>query len=543
MSPLGKVTQLAWQVPTLVRAGMLPVTSPTGYLRLASAARSYGLSPAATFAMAAVTDPQRAAIVDADGSTTWSELGERSGLLAAELAAIDSDARSVTVALMARNSRPFAETIIAAAKIGGRLLLLNTGFSGPQLAEVAQREGADIVVYDEEFRSVINHLPADERTLLLASGDPTSGEQTITSLIDDSRGEPPGPPERQGKIVVLTSGTSGTPKGAERGAGSAGISAIAGFFDRIPLRRHETMVVGAPMFHAWGLAGLTIGASLACTVVTRRRFDPEETLRLVEQHRATVLWLVPVMLERIMGLPEDVRRRYDLSSLRIAALSGSAVRSDAVHRFMDDYGDVVYNNYSSTEVGWAAIATPQDLREAPATAGRPPRGTELRILDDNGKAIANGEPGRIFVRNDTLFEGYTGGGRKAVIDGFMETGDVGHLDERGRLFVDGRSDDMIVSGGENVYPAEVERLLATHPSVVEVAVLGVPDDEYGQRLTAFVVPTSGVEVAALSDELRDLVRDQLARHKVPKAIDMIDELPRNAAGKVVKRDLLERVTD
>jgi acyl-CoA synthetase (AMP-forming)/AMP-acid ligase II len=448
-----------------------------------------------------------------------------------------------TVAVMARNSRPFVEVIIATAKLGGRILLLNTGFSGPQLAEVVEREGADIVVFDDEFRAVIGHLQA-RRPLVVACSDTAVAEPTVASIVEHSTAGPPPSPRHPGKIVVLTSGTSGTPKGAERsGGGSGGAGAISGFFDRIPLRRHETIVVGAPMFHAWGLAGLTIGSSLASTIVTRRRFDPEQTLALVEQHRATVLWLVPVMLERIMALPDEVRRRYNLSSLRIVALSGSAVRAEAVRRFMDDYGDIVYNNYSSTEVGWAAIATPADLREAPATAGRPPRGTELRILDDNGSPVPSETPGRIFVRNDTLFEGYTGGGRKQVIDGFMETGDVGHLDAKGRLYVDGRSDDMIVSGGENVYPAEVERLLGTHPSVVEVAVLGVPDEDYGQRLTAFVVLGSGADPLALPEELRNMVRDNLARHKVPRSIQVIDELPRNAAGKVVKRELLSRATN
>jgi acyl-coenzyme A synthetase/AMP-(fatty) acid ligase len=219
---------------------------------------------------------------------------------------------------------------------------------------------------------VVSHLPG-QRPLVVACTDIAADEPTVTSLIDNSPAGPPPAPQRPGKMVLLTSGTSGTPKGAERSGGSVGVSAIAGFFDRIPLRRHEIVVVGVPMFQAWGLAGLTIGSSLACTIVTRRRFDAEQTLALAEQHRATVLWLVPVMLERIMALPDDVRRRYDPSSLRVVALSGSAVRADAVHRFMDDYGDIVYNNYSSTEVGWAAIATPADLREAPATAGRPPR--------------------------------------------------------------------------------------------------------------------------------------------------------------------------
>jgi acyl-CoA synthetase (AMP-forming)/AMP-acid ligase II len=537
MSFTAKLRETSWQVGVLARAGLLPTMSPPKYLRAIKSARRYGLSPATTFKLAALSSPNHTAILDASSSATWADLDRRTDTLAAELAAMLAGKVAPTVALMARNSLPFAEVMIATCKLGGRLLLLNTGFSGPQLAEVIKREGADIVAFDGEFSSVVGQIDSGHPNLVVWPDESVAGRCT-TSLIDASIAGPPPPPRRPGTIVALTSGTTGSPKGAERSGGSGGIGAISGFFDRIPLRRHETIVVGAPMFHAWGFAGLAIGSSLACTLVTRRRFDPEQTLALAEQHRAGVLWLVPVMLERIMALPGEARARYDLSSLRVVALSGSALHAGAVQRFMDEYGEVVYNNYSSTEVGWVAIATPADLREAPDTAGLPLRGTEVRILDQENSKQPPSTPGRIFVRNDMLLsQGYTGGGGKRVVDGFMETGDVGHLDTKGRLFVDGRSDDMIVSGGENVYPAEVERLLATHPSVLEVAVVGVPDDDFGQRLAAFVVPHDNADQSTLAEQLRNMVRDNLARYKVPKTIEVIDHLPRNAAGKLVKREL------
>jgi acyl-CoA synthetase (AMP-forming)/AMP-acid ligase II len=538
MTFAAKLRETGWQVGVLIRAGLLPAMYPPKYVRAIKSARHYGMSPATTFALAALRSPNHTAILDESSSATWADLDRRTDMLAAELAALLAGKVAPTVALMARNSLPFAEVMIATGKLGGRLLLLNTGFSGPQLAEVIQREGADIVACDGEFSSVVSQINSDLPNLVVWTDKSVPG-RSVTSLIDASVARPPPPPRRPGTIVALTSGTTGSPRGAERSGGSGGIGAISGFFGRIPLRRHETIVVGAPMFHAWGFAGLAIGSSLACTLVTRRRFDPEQTLALAQQHRASVLWLVPVMLERIMALPNEVRARYDLSTLRIVALSGSALRASAVQRFMDEYGDVVYNNYSSTEVGWVAIATPADLREAPDTAGLPLRGTEVRILDQKNSEQPPNTPGRIFVRNDMLLvQGYTAGGGKSVVDGFMETGDVGHLDTEGRLFIDGRSDDMIVSGGENVYPAEVERLLATHPAVLEVAVVGVPDDEFGQRLAAFVVPSDCADPSTMADQLRDMVRDNLARYKVPKRIEVIDKLPRNAAGKLVKRELI-----
>jgi fatty-acyl-CoA synthase len=217
------------------------------------------------------------------------------------------------------------------------------------------------------------------------------------------------------------------------------------------------------------------------------------------------------------------------------AVSGSALPGDLALRFMDRFGDILYNLYGSTEVAWASIATPEDLRAAPGTAGRPPPGTVVRLVDDDGHTIGPARRGRIFVGNSLLFSGYTDKSTKPILDGLMATGDTGHLDDAGRLFVDGRDDDMIVSGGENVFPREVEDLLADHPAVLECVVIGVPDDEFGQRLKAFVVLRPGREAGA--EELRTYVRDRLARYKVPREVVFIDALPRNATGKVVRRDL------
>jgi acyl-CoA synthetase (AMP-forming)/AMP-acid ligase II len=202
---------------------------------------------------------------------------------------------------------------------------------------------------------------------------------------------------------------------------------------------------------------------------------------------------------------------------------------------MDAFGDNLYNLYGSTEVAWASIATPADMRAAPGTAGKPPRGTVVRLYDENGLEVPTGTTGRIFVGNELLFEGYTGGGSKDFIGELMATGDVGRFDEGGRLFVEGRDDEMIVSGGENVFPQEVEDLLARHEAVAEVAALGVEDKQFGQRLRAFVVLDDGKQ--ASEDELKEYVKRSLARYKVPREVIFLDELPRNATGKVLKREL------
>jgi acyl-coenzyme A synthetase/AMP-(fatty) acid ligase len=289
------------------------------------------------------------------------------------------------------------------------------------------------------------------------------------------------------------------------------------------------------MFHSWGFAHFSLALPLASTIVLRRRFDPEDTLRVIAEHRASTLAVVPVMLQRMLDLDPHTIARYDVSALRVVALSGSALPGDLATRAMDALGDVLYNLYGSTEVAWATVATPADLRAAPGTAGRPPFGTVVKLLDERGVEVPKGHTGRIFVANELMFDGYTGGGGKEIIDGLMSTGDMGRLDEGGRLFVEGRDDEMVVSGGENVFPREVEDLLAHHEDVEDVAVIGVEDEQFGQRLKAFVVPVAGAEIG--EDELKDYVKHNLARYKVPREVVFVDELPRNATGKVLKREL------
>ena len=306
---------------------------------------------------------------------------------------------------------------------------------------------------------------------------------------------------------------------------------------RIPLHSRQTTHIAAPLFHSWGFAHFTIGLLLSSTMVLARKFDPENCLAQVERTRAESLVVVPVMLQRILDLPEETRRRYDVSSLRVVAASGSALPGDLAAQWMDEFGDNLYNLYGSTEVAWASIATPEDMRAAPGTAGKAPRGTVLKLYDEKGTEVPRGETGRIFVANEMLFEGYTGGGSKDEIDGLMATGDVGRMDDAGRLFVEGRDDEMIVSGGENLFPKEVEDLISRHKDVAEVAAIGVDDEKFGQRLRAFVVPTSGKKPS--EDELKKYVKSNLANYKVPREIWFLDELPRNATGKVLKRELKE----
>jgi len=296
-----------------------------------------------------------------------------------------------------------------------------------------------------------------------------------------------------------------------------------------------------PMFHAFGFMQSILGVGLGSTLVVRRRFDPEATLDSLERHRATAMVVVPVMLSRIVDLGEDAIRRRNTSALRIIYVSGSALGADLAQRATDAFGPVIYNLYGSTEIAYATIATPEDLREEPSTVGKVVRGSIVRLIDERGKEVKPGETGRIFVGNISQFEGYTGGGHKDIVQGLMSSGDVGHFDAHGRLYIDGRDDEMIVSGGENVFPAEVEELLGSHESIQEAAAIGVEDEKFGQRLKAYVVLQKGANLS--EDEIKGYVKDNLANYKVPREVVFLDELPRNQTGKILKRDLAEQQTN
>ncbi len=523
-------------VMTLAGAGIIRPQRPDRLFNAAVALIRWGATPAAGYKAAASRYPDDLGLIDESGTLTFKQIHERSNALAHALAGEGVKAGDA-VGIMCRNHRGWVDAYVATNKLGANALFMNTAFSGPQLADVAEREDPVAIIFDEEFAEVLE-AATEGRKRYVAWHEP-EGERSDTTLDELMAGADTSdlsPPPDQGKAVILTSGTTGTPKGASRRQPQS-LDPVAALLERIPLRSRGRAMIAAPLFHAWGFAHFTLAMGLSSTVVLKRKFDPEATLSLTAQHECTSLIVVPVMIQRILELDDEALRRYDLSKLRAVPVSGSALPGAVSERWMDLFGDNLYNLYGSTEVAWATIATPADLRAAPGTAGKPPRGTVVRLFDDDGNEVGRGETGRIFVGNDLAFEGYTGGGNKDAIDGLLSSGDVGHFDDGGRLFIDGRDDDMIVSGGENVFPGEVEDLLAGHAAVAEAAVFGVDDEKFGQRLKAVVVTRGGSDVSA--DELKKFVKSNLAGYKVPRDVEFVDELPRTSTGKVLKRELQE----
>jgi fatty-acyl-CoA synthase len=516
-----------------VRSGMLRPELPHRVARVLLGFERFGLLGGAV-AAGAIRHGDRPVLIDELGGMSYKELDERSNALANAWRERGLEP-GAGIAILVRNHRGFLESVFAAAKSGAKIILLNTSFAGPQIRKVAGREGTDLLVYDDEYADVLADLePPHGRFRAWTDDEGSAADDTLEGLIADS--SPKAPPKAgvPPRIVVLTSGTTGTPKGAPR-AEPRSLGLVGGLLSKVPFRARETTELCVPMFHALGFAHAVLGIALGSTLVIRRRFDAEQTLESLERNRATALIVVPVMLRRILDADEEEGERRDLSALKIIFVGGSQLGAELGNRAMTALGPIVYNLYGSTEVAYATIATPEDLKEEPGCVGKVVRGSVVKILDENGEEVPPGQSGRIYVGNSSQFEGYTGGAVKDFVGGLMASGDVGHFDRQGRLFIDGRDDDMIVSGGENVFPAEVEELLAGHEAIKEAAVVGVEDEKFGQRLKAFVVVRDGSELS--EDEVKDFVRENLAGFKTPREVLFVDELPRNPTGKVIKREL------
>lgn len=505
----------------MLRSGLLKPTSPATLVRVARATARGPANLATALAIATARWPDRTVIIDDAGQLSYSELHSRTASLAAALARNEVGPGNA-VAVMCRNGRSFLQSVFAAAWVGADVVLLNTEFGAAALADALVAHHIDIVLCEREFAALVNEADA------AVTIDPT------TVSADDAAVSPKvGPP---GRVVLLTSGTTGKPKGVPRtfGTASAVVAGLA-FLDRLGLRVGSRIVVPVPMFHSLGFGMANLAVTLGGTVLTSRYFDPEATLASVATHRAQALAAVPVMLARILDLPEGVRARYPLPALRVVMCAGARLEPSLARRFVDVYGDVLYNGYGSSEVGIGAIATPAELRDTPETVGKPLPGCPVTILDRDRKPVGPGVVGRIFVGGAMTFEGYTAGGSKDVVAGMMDTGDMGYLDTAGRLYIVGRDDDMIVSGGENVYPRAVENALGEHPDVADHTVVGVPDQDFGQRLVAFVVARPGAHLDEA--ELRKYLKERVSRFEQPRDITVVGEIPRNPTGKVLRTKL------
>lgn len=506
----------------LARANFVFAERPDRFPRAVLAALPYGRSVLGGVSAARARYPHAVALDCPQGRLTYTELWNSSVALTAGLRQRGAGAGS-RIGVLCHNGPLFVQSLLAGTMLGADIVLLNTAMAPAQLADVIRAEALDIVLHDNDLAEGVAQFPGV-----------SVSEAWCARLIAANHGASFPAPRRESRLVVLTSGTTGRPKGAIRPSGG-GAANVGGLLDRIPLRARDTVVLPAPFFHAWGLGMLLIALSLCCTVVAHPDFGAEAVLAQLDDHDADVLVAVPAMLQRICDHATVAGRERTGRDLRVIASGGSALPPRVVAEVLARFGPVLYNVYGSTEVSAATVATPMELAANPGCAGRALPGVRVVVVDDRGNPVPRGEVGRILVGTEAAFLGYTGTEDSAPAAGPVPTGDLGHVDDCSRLFIDGREDDMIVSGGENVYPVEVEDLLSLHEAVAEVIVVGVPDDRFGQALKAYVVLKPGHQIEP--ETLRAYVREQLARFKVPREIVFVEEFPRTATGKVIRRSL------
>jgi acyl-CoA synthetase (AMP-forming)/AMP-acid ligase II len=524
-----------------LQSGLLRPVGPRAGAKIVSGLWRTGLTPAAAIAINAARHPDRDAIVDDEGATTYHELDQRIESIAGAL--WTRRRGRCTFAVLCRNHRGFIEAFAVGSRLGHEVVFLNSEITESQLGRILDRHQPDVLVHDEEYSDIVDACGYDGRRILAWHESDAEDRLTLDSLaVGDGHAKAPAN-HRSAKLTLLTSGTTGLAKGVSRGIDPIGVAeSVATGMGIMRLRDGDVSVVSPPFFHALGFAMLLSTLSVGGTIVSHRRFDADQVLHDIEARRATVLTGVPLMLQRLLKAKAAHPER-DVSSIRLALTGASPIPPSTVTEFLAVFGPVLVNLYGSTETGIVSMATPEDLLDEPTTLGRPGIGISVRILRDDRSKADVGERGTIFMRGGLLFEGYTADGddtpaAKEVVDGHVNTGDMGHLDEQGRLYVDGRDDDMVVSGGENVFPLEVEQALGEHSSVDEAVVMGVDHEEFGQVLRAYVTVTS--DEPPKDTELRDFLRERLERFKVPKEFVVLDEFPRNATGKVVRSKLVEK---
>ena len=487
----------------------------------------WGLGTAASVSAAALRFGGRTAIVDDEGTIDYRTLDRAASSVAVRMraAATGPDGSLAAVGILCRNHRWLVTALVAAERAGCDTVLLSTALPASNLAEVCKRDGIAVIVADQEFSEVIAQSGTTAK-VFVADG---SGPGAMAPIA--AEGLRCSPPTRRPKLVLLTSGTTGAPKSAVRTLKTTRVGG-AGMMRRVPYRLGDRYFIASPLFHAWGLSQLVVGLATASTIEVRQRFEAAEIGQLLCERRYDSLVVVPLMLRRILDLPIDpasVRRP------RMVLSSGNVLSGELAREWMDRFGDDLYNVYGSTETAIGTIADPADLRAAPGTVGRPPDGVTLTILNDDGMPAPRGTSGWVHLASTAQFLGYTDGSDGERAGTLMATGDIGRLDTDGRLHVSGRANDMIVTGGENVFPSGVEEVLGRHPGVEIAAVVGVDDPEFGQRVAAFVVPRPRRRADA--DVLRAWVAESLPSFMVPRDIHFVDALPMTTTGKVVRHRL------
>jgi len=546
-----RILSRAWDAPARARAAWHMGTStgsiwdlrPRGLYEMAKSLNREFQNPGAIYAIHAKNQPERVALRFRGRSVTYGELDDRLDRLASGLVARGLE-RKQSVLVMMKNRPEFVEIGAAAGRAGAAAVSVSWRSTPNELAYLANNSGARFIFFDHELWPTIDHARAsihvpNER--LVAIGGDVPGVARYEDLLSATKRTFEGDDEAAA-VVTYTSGTTGKPKGAVRKFPREMFVQILEFIARTPIKSTDVHLCVCPLYHMTAFAFFTMTHVVGGTVVIADEFKPESFLELVEHERVTTTAMVPTMLQRLLTHGTDAIRAHRTRSLRAIFCGGAQLPAQLAIDAMDVLGDVVFNFYGATELGIVTLASPADLRAAPGTIGPAVFGNDILLLDDEKNPVKPGGVGELFVKNAMLVAGYHGNDaamRESMHAGYFSVGDLARRDEDGRYFIEGRKRDMVISGGVNVYPAEVEGAIEAHPQVLEAAVVGVPDPEWGERVKAFVVARAGERID--EGELKQFLRERIAGPKVPREYAFIDALPRNPTGKVLKNDLRARV--
>lgn len=521
--------------------GMLWSINAAGLRELAKAMTSGSQNPSKIYRIHARNSPDKLALVWRDRRYTWAALDERIDRVAGGLRK-RGIGRGHSIIVMMKNRPEHIELGNAATRLGAASVAISWRSTASELTYLANHSGARGIAIEEDLLHVLEEArPHLSPTLLSNVFVPGASFDTLLDgprFVETSKEEKN---DDDAAVVIYTSGTTGKPKGAVRKFPKETMAAAMRFISETTMHVDDVHLVTCPLYHSTAFGFLAFAHILGNTAVMMDEFKPEAFLQHVDRHGVTTTALVPTMLHRILELPAETKRRYHARSLRVVFATGAALPAPLANDFMDEFGDVVFNMYGATETGMVTLAKPVDLRSAPGTIGKAIPGNEIRLLDEQRRDVAPGAVGELFVKNKVLVAGYhkdAAATNDSMVDGYFSVGDLARCDRDGRYFIEGRKRDMVISGGVNVYPAEVEGVLEQHPAVGEVAVIGVPDREWGERVRAFVVPKQGMTLDEA--ELKAFARERLAGPKVPRDFVVLDALPRNPTGKVLKRELRDR---
>ncbi|WP_430787402.1 AMP-binding protein [Virgibacillus flavescens] len=498
----------------------IKLLSPAGLYRLMEAVFTCGINLMVLLHFAGKKYPTEVAVVDDHETLTYEQLLAQSNKLARCLRENKRLKPGKHVGFLCKNHASFIKAIFAVSRLGADVYLLNPEMSKIQFNELVDRYQFDLVIYDAELSTFVEQSSYTNDTILSYHESLPAINNFLLSPAKDTQ---PLPRSSASKIILQTSGTTGfSKKAAHKPSLFNYLDPFIAFVMRLKLLNHRTAYIATPIYHGYGLAVFLLFIPLGKKAVISSGFHAKRACGLIRDHQAEVVTVVPLMLQEMLRT-----NAQDLKSLVCIASGGAKLSAKLTEKTYKELGNVLYNLYGTSEAGLNFIATPQDLLYSTSTVGRKINGMQLKVLDRDMNEVETGEAGQFCIKNSWSMRDRN--------SAWMETGDLGYQDNNGYYFLCGRTDEMIISGGENVYPAEVENVLMKHSFIEDVAIIGINDEKFGQRLKAFVVP---VENASLTEnEIMEWLRSRVARYQLPREIELVDDLPYTALGKLDKKQL------